>query len=118
MKYAVISFSGQDYKVSEGDILKVNNTTKFEPKVMAFMNDDKFEVGTPFLEDVIVKGDILGNEKGKKLHITRFKAKSRYDKTTGYRSSLTAVRITSIGKKGETKVAKVAKPKAVKAKAK
>ena len=110
MKYAVISFSGQEYKVSEGDIVKFNNTTSFEPKVVAYMNGDTFQVGTPYLDEIIVLGEILGDEKGKKMHITRFKAKSRYDKTTGYRSSLTAIRITSIGKKGEKADAKDAKP--------
>lgn len=99
MKYAVIKLSGREFKVAEGDLLKINKITTLEPKVVLYCDGDKISVGTPYLSDVKIDLTLEGEAKGKKLKITRFKAKSRYDKTIGYRPSLSLIRVNSIGGK-------------------
>ncbi len=96
MKYAVVELLGHQYKVSEGDLLKLNKTASVEHKVLLFSDDANVIIGKPYLDDVSVAMKIEGDEKGKKMTIRRFKAKSRYHKARGYRDSLTLVRIVSI----------------------
>ena len=97
MKYVVISLSGQEFKVKEGDLIKVNKLEKFEPKVLLFSDGAKVEVGKPTLDEVKIQAEIVSQEKGKKIVIRRFKAKSRYHKTRGFRPLISNVKIISIG---------------------
>src|SRR3990167_5752752 len=102
MKYAVLSLSGTSYKVSEGDLIKVNKLSQAPVvKVLFYKNDAEMSVGKPYLDDVSVKLNVEGEEKGTKLSIRRFKAKSRYSKHTGFTPIYTLVRVVSISKKGE-----------------
>ena len=102
MKYAVLSLSGTSYKVSEGDLIKVNKLSQAPvAKVLFYKNDAEMSVGKPYLEDVSVKLNVEGEERGTKLSIRRFKAKSRYAKHTGFTPIYTLVRVVSISKKGE-----------------
>ena len=116
MKYAVLSLSGTSYKVSEGDLIKVNKLSQAPvAKVLFYKNDAEMSVGKPYLEDVSVKLNVEGEERGTKLSIRRFKAKSRYAKHTGFTPIYTLVRVVSISKKGEkTTEASEGKPKAAK----
>lgn len=102
MTYAVIKLSGQEFKISEGDTLKVNKLESFDPKVLMYSNGSSVLVGNPYLDNIVINGKVEGEEKGKKLKITRFKAKSRYDKTVGYRSTLSVIKILSIKNKTES----------------
>ncbi len=96
MNYAIIKLSGSQYKVEEGQILKVNRLEKFDPKVLMASIDGALKLGNPYLEDVTVKATINREEKGEKITIRRFKAKSRYHKTRGFRQTLSVVTITDI----------------------
>ncbi len=100
MKYAVIELSGHQYKVTEGQRLQVNKLDSFKPMVLMYSDGEKFELGNPYLDTIEVSAEVNGEVKGKKLTITRFKAKSRYDKTIGFRPVYTDLTITSIHKKG------------------
>ncbi|MBI4091261.1 50S ribosomal protein L21 [candidate division WWE3 bacterium] len=119
MKYAVISLSGHQYKVYEGDVLKVDKLKNSEdPKVLMVSADGDVKVGDPYLDGVVVKVGIEKEELGKKVTIRRFKAKSRYHKTKGYRHSHTLVKILKINDSTELKkevvkrgLKKAAKPK-------
>lgn len=114
MKYAIVELLGHQYKVSEGDLLKLNKTASVDHKVLLFSDDSGVLLGRPYLDGVAVDMKIEGDEKGRKLTIRRFKAKSRYHKTRGYRDSLTVVRIVSIvNKAGGKKVEKAKESKEV-----
>jgi len=97
----VIKLSGGEYKVKEGEILKVNKLSKIDPKVIMYSDGSKITIGNPYLNDVKVDLKVEGEEKGKKITIRRFKAKSRYHKVRGYRSQLTVLQVASIGKVNE-----------------
>ena len=106
MKYAVIKLDGKQFKVSEGQKIEVNRQPKVTVQVLTYSNGTELFIGNPFLTDVKVKTSVLGEKKGKKVTIQRFKAKSRYRVKKGHRQPLTIVRIDQINKEGEQKEVK------------
>ncbi len=100
MKYAVIRVGGKQHKVSEGtEILvgKLADPKKFEAEVLLFANEGKVKIGKPTLKDVKVKIKVLNEaEKGGKVDIYKFKAKSRYKKHTGFRPQYTRLLVQKI----------------------
>lgn len=99
MKYCVVKFSGKQYKVSEGEEIlldKVSSKEDLNPQVLLYVDNDKVEVGRPQLDKVKVSFKILKEEKGKKIHVRTYKAKSRYRRHIGFRPSLTRVVVEKI----------------------
>ncbi len=127
MKYAVVKSGGKQYKVAPGETLqveKLDNDGKnvVFSEVLLVVDGDKVEVGTPTVADVKVFASVIGDVKGEKIEVFKYKSKSRYRKHTGHRQKYTQVKIDSIGAKAEAKaepkaevkaekVAKVAAPK-------
>ncbi len=102
MKYAVIRTGGKQYKVSEGQKLKIeklpiekDQTFDFE-EVLLLVNEDKVEIGKPNLK-VKVTAKVVDQTKGKKIEVFKYKAKTGYHKKTGHRQNLTEVEIEKIG---------------------
>ncbi len=102
MKYAIIEAGGKQYKAVEGDILEVDKidieagkTHKFE-KVLLYTSDGICQIGKPVLSDVSVSGKVIGQFKGDKIRVAKFKAKSRYRRVQGHRQLLTKVQIENI----------------------
>jgi large subunit ribosomal protein L21 len=101
MKLAVIQTGGKQYIVKENQELFVDNiiTDKKElelPILLAWDDEkDDVEIGTPSLKSV-AKVTVLDQLKGDKVRVMRFKAKTRYRKTTGFRPMLTKIKIVSI----------------------
>jgi large subunit ribosomal protein L21 len=98
-KYAVIRLSGRQYKVSEGEDLLVNKMgdIKENPEVLMVVDEDKVQVGKPVLKDSKVELKIVKElEKGEKVEVYHFKAKSRYKKHTGFRPQFTRVVVAKI----------------------
>lgn len=104
MEYAVIQNGGKQYKVYPGLVLDVDSlnltegNTIFE-NVLLHVDGEKVQMGTPYIAGFSVSAKILGAKKGEKIHVSKFKAKSKYRKSIGFRASLTSVEILSIGKK-------------------
>ena len=102
MKYAVIAISGTQHQVEENQKIVVDNLNlKEEEKsstdqVLLTVNDDKVTVGTPTIKDTSVEFKVLKNFQGEKLKVFKYKSKSRYRKTTGFRAQLTEIEITKI----------------------
>lgn len=94
VKYAVIRLAGRQLKVTEGQELKLTAPEQSEAEVLLKVNDDQVEIGEPVLATK-AKLEMLGIEKGRKLDILRFKAKSRYSKHTGFRPLLRKFKVTS-----------------------
>ncbi|HEX8923725.1 MAG TPA: 50S ribosomal protein L21 [Patescibacteria group bacterium] len=102
MKYAVIAISGSQFKVQENEILTVDNlnlkegeTGKVED-VLLSVNDDQVVVGTPNVPKASVEYKVVKNYQGDKLRIFKYRHKSRYQKTMGFRAQLTDIQITKI----------------------
>lgn len=100
MKYAVVSINGNQYKVSEGDELLLEGTREGKEikqiEVLLLVDEKKVLVGTPTIKGAKVTAEIRDREKGKKLRVSRYKAKSRYRKTRGHRTLYTRLKIKKI----------------------
>jgi len=127
MNYAVIKTGGKQYKISEGDVIEVDRLLQkkdqdviFKEVLLAFVNG-KLEIGKPNLEKVTVSGKLLDEIRGKKIRVAKFKAKSRYRRSTGFRAELSKIKIEkinfSVSKTNVIKSTQIkAKPIATKAK--
>lgn len=100
MKYAVIKLGGQQFKVSEGQEIKVGklkDVKKVEPEVLLVVDGEKVNLGKPTVKGASVKIKVLAEvEKGEKLDIYKFKAKSRFRKHTGFRPQYTKLLVEKI----------------------
>lgn len=100
--YAIIKTGGKQYRVNEGDILKVEKLTTPEgekldiEEVLAISNDEGLNVGQPYLENAKVEATILEHGKNKKVTVFKYKPKSRQRTKTGHRQPFTRIRIDSI----------------------
>ena len=107
MEYAIIKTGGKQYKVSKDTVLEVERLTfkvgeSFPIEdVLLYVSDGASKIGKPRVKDVTVKATVLEHLKGEKLRIAKFKAKSKYRRTTGHRQYLTKIKIDEIksGKK-------------------
>ncbi len=97
--FAVISTGGKQHVVSVGDVLnvellgdhKAGDSIEFDE---VLMQNDK--VGTPTVSGAKVKAKYLGEAKGPKLSILRFKAKSNRSRKLGHRQKYAKVEITAV----------------------
>lgn len=128
MKYAVFKTGGKQYRVYEGQILKIEKIDK-KPKekvefgeVLLLVNDNERQLGKPFVEGALVEGEVMEQIRGPKIYVSKFKAKVNYRKKSGHRQALTRVKISKIGinsgkeSKEEPKVIRKAKSAAKKIK--
>ena len=99
-KYAVIRLQGHQYRVAEGDEIlvdKISDIKKIDPEVLLFVDGATVKVGKPTLSDVKIKIKVLTEiEKGKKIDVLKYKAKSRYRKHIGFRPKFTRLLIEKI----------------------
>ena len=100
--YAVIATGGKQYKVKEGDTLRVEKVAgevgkpiTFE-KVLMFSDGKEVKIGTPLIEKAAVKGTIVEQGKAKKIIVFKYKRRKRYRRKQGHRQQYTAVKIDSI----------------------
>ena len=102
MNYAVIKTGGKQYRVSTGDILEIDKLPQDKESVVTFEDvllwvaGSEVKIGKPVLSDVKVKAKILEQKKGEKIRVSKFKAKSWYRRTIGFRPLLTKVVIEDI----------------------
>lgn len=97
MKYCVLLLSGKQYRVSEGDEILVSKLKgKADPKILLLKDDDKLELGKPYLEKAKVDLKVGEMVKGEKIEVFKFKAKARYRKHLGFRPQFSPVTIEKI----------------------
>ena len=100
--YAIIQTGGKQYKVEQGDVIYIEKLSEEEGTEITFdalliADGEKVQVGTPTVDGASVKAKVLGNVKGKKIVVYKFKPKKNYRKKTGHRQPYTKVEILSIG---------------------
>lgn len=100
--YAVIASGGKQYRVREGDILRVEKITgevgqpvSFD-KVLLLADDDNVQVGRPAVDSALVSGHIVEQGKSRKVVVFKYKRRKRYRRKQGHRQLFTAVKIDSI----------------------
>ena len=101
-KMAVIAASGRQFIVKPGQIItldkldgKEGETVTFD-KVLLITEGESILIGKPVIEGAKVTANIIVQEKGDKIRVAKFKAKSRYRKVMGFRPRLTKVKINEI----------------------
>ena len=99
--YAIIATGGKQYKVAEGDVIKVEklgveagNTVTFD-RVLAVTNGS-LSVGNPTVAGASVSATVVEEGKAKKVIVYRYKRKSGYHKKNGHRQAYTKVKIDKI----------------------
>jgi large subunit ribosomal protein L21 len=101
--WAVVEIAKKQYKVSEGDILKVERLPAQKSivfdKVLIYCKGKKVEIGTPYLSGIKVKGEILGEAKDKKVIVYKYKRRKKYRKKAGHRQIHTRLKISKISER-------------------
>lgn len=99
--YAIIATGGKQYKVAEGDIIRVEKlgveageTVTFD-QVLA-VNNGELSIGCPTVEGATVTATVVKEGKGKKVIVYKYKRKTGYHKKNGHRQLFTQVKIDKI----------------------
>jgi large subunit ribosomal protein L21 len=100
--YAIIKVRGKQFRVTEGEIVRVPSFTadagsSVEFQVLARGGGDGVEIGAPFIDGESVTGTVVEHGRERKIIVFRKKRKKQYKRTHGHRQNFTAVRIDSIG---------------------
>ena len=84
--YAIIATGGKQYKVAEGDVIRVEKLA---------VSNDGLKVGED-VKNASVTASVVGNGKGKKVIVYKYKRKTGYHKKNGHRQQYTEVKIEKI----------------------
>ena len=98
--YAIIATGGKQYKVSEGDIIKVEKLNAEAGDTVTFdqviaVSDDTLKVGAD-VANATVAATVMEQGKGKKVIVYKYKRKTGYHKKNGHRQAYTQVKIDKI----------------------
>ena len=100
--YAVIETGGKQYRVSQGQRLKVEKldvdtgATVNLDKVLMVANGDDIKIGKPYLQGGQVTATVAGHGRGDKIRIVKFRRRKHYRKSQGHRQDFTEIEITGI----------------------
>jgi len=111
MPFAIIKTGGKQYKVQEGAILPVEKLSVKDGQVVfdeVLLIDDGKEtiVGKPTIAGAKVTAEVTGENRGPKVRVVHYKAKTGYHKVYGHRQIYTQVKITAIAGEKTKKEAK------------
>ncbi len=100
--YAVIASGGKQYKVSQGDKVRVEKLegtvgTKvvFEQVLMVGAGDGS-KIGTPLVKGAKVEAEILNQGRAKKIVVFKFKRRKKFRKKAGHRQPYTELKVTQV----------------------
>lgn len=100
--YAVIQTGGKQYRVAEGDVLRIELLEK-EPKqavsfdkVLLLENGDSITIGQPTVKGASVEAEVIRHDRAKKVIIFKKKRTTTYQRTQGHRQGFTEIRIKGI----------------------
>ena len=105
--YAIVESGGKQYRVTEGDVVRIEKM-EGEPGqeilldkiLLVGSGEEGVRVGTPFLEDVRVRAEILAQRRGPKVLVFKFKRRKNHRKKQGHRQDYTGIRIKAIEQGG------------------
>ncbi len=100
--YAVIKTGGKQYRVKEGDVIKlellsaeVGNEVTFS-EVLMIADGDKITCGTPLIAKAVVTANVMEHGRHKKIKIIKFRRRKHHMKQMGHRQYYTQVKISAI----------------------
>jgi len=100
--YAVIRTGGKQYRVSEGDRLRVESVVGDEGSevtlsdVLMVGSGESVTVGAPLVANASVSARVVQHGRGKKIRIIKFKRRKHYRRQMGHRQNFTELEITGI----------------------
>lgn len=99
--YAIIATGGKQYRVSEGDKVRVERLdaevgSQVEFDQVLMVGGDSAKIGNPTVEGAKVTGEVTAQAKAKKVIVYKYKPKKGYHKKNGHRQQFTKVKIDSI----------------------
>lgn len=100
--HAVIITGGKQYRVKEGDVLRVEKLGLEEgakidfTEILMTSNGEDIKVGTPHVKDAKVSAEVMSNGRSKKVKIMKFKRRKHHMKQMGHRQSYSEIKIKSI----------------------
>lgn len=99
--YAVIRTGGKQYRVSEGQLLRVEKLTgksgdKINFPEVLLLGGDSPKVGQPFVKGASVAAEIVGEGRGPKIIVFKFKRRKNQRRKNGHRQPYTTLKITGI----------------------
>ncbi len=99
--YAIIATGGKQYKVEEGDVIKVEKLGVEAGETVTFdqvlvVSDGETKVGTPTVAGASVTATVVAEGKAKKVIVYRYKRKTGYHKKNGHRQPYTQIKIDKI----------------------
>ena len=110
--YAIVKISGKQYRVSEGDTIKVSSQdwkigdrVKFD-QVLLTDNGKNIVVGTPKVAGASVTVEILEHNRDKKLLIYKKKRRKGYQRKNGHRQGYTLLKVNNLQASSTKKVQK------------
>jgi large subunit ribosomal protein L21 len=107
--YAVIKTGGKQYRVAEGETLRVEKLAasagdKLSFETLLFADDaGKIQIGKPHVGGITVQAEVVEQGRGKKIVLFKYKRRKSYRRKAGHRQPFTALKITSIGAAGQSK---------------
>ncbi len=100
--YAVVSTGGKQYKVQQGETLRIEKIpgevgakVTFD-RVLMVADGENVRVGQPIVEKAAVTASIVEQDKAKKILVFKYKRRKRYRRKNGHRQPFTAIRIDGI----------------------
>ena len=94
--HAIIDLGGKQYRVAPGDTIRVEKLA-FEPGTeIELPVKTAFQEGGEMISGATVRGTVVGEGRGDKILVFKFKRKEQYKKTIGHRQSFTTVKIGDI----------------------
>ena len=100
--YAVVSTGGKQYRVSEGDLCRVEKLDADEgasveiDKVLMIADGDNIHIGTPYVDGGKVTATVKAHGRAKKVEIMKFRRRKHHQKRTGHRQHYTEIEIPGI----------------------
>ena len=99
--YAIIATGGKQYKVAEGDVIKVEKLDVEDGATVTFdqvlvVSNDGMKIGNPTVEGATVTAKVIETAKARKVIVYKYKRKSGYHKKNGHRQYFTKVQIEKI----------------------
>lgn len=103
MVYAIVRSGGQQQKVAVGDVIEIDRVSTVEGESLSlsavlFVDGDTVTADADSLAKVKVTAEVVGETKGPKIIIQKYKNKTGYKKRQGHRQKYTQVKITGIKK--------------------
>jgi len=100
--YAVIKTGGKQYKLAQGEVIRVEKLDAEEgasvelDKVLMIADGDSVNIGSPYIDGGKVTATIKAHGRGKKVEIMKFRRRKHHQKKTGHRQYFTELEITGI----------------------